>query len=249
MVLKEKFKEFWSARKLLLVTMLTLVVAFIGVYLILISAKSHIEFWPAIGSWVGGVATVYAVCIAIIEYKNRKRLDGAYELLDFAGLVGSDLYIAWNELCINLISTNSFRELHINNEDIDSYSESYARSLENIGELHQKFMNSLNKFHLLAYRLKFISPKKYTFVRGDILKINNYLKEFNEYTKVIDFANKNSLNPEYLTDFRKLSDKISKKDYRGGTLKISKDLEWQAYLDDVRTITFHPLLAKLKTLN
>lgn len=247
--MKEKCKEFWSTHRLFLVTILTLGIAFIGVYLILISAKSHIELWPAIGSWVGGVATVYAVCIAIIEYKNRKRLDGAYELLDFAGVVGGDLYIAWNELCVNLISSNSFRELHINNEDINSHTKAYARSLENIGNLHVKFMNYLSKFHLLAYRLKFISPKKYILVRDEILNINNFLKDFNEYTKVIDFANKNSLNPDYLTDFRKLSDRISKKDYRGGTLNISKDHEWQTYLENARTTVFQPLLGKLKTLN
>ncbi|WP_024608480.1 hypothetical protein [Pseudoalteromonas sp. TAB23] len=247
--MREDFKEFWSAHRLLLVTILTLVVALIGGYLILISAKSHVEFWPAIGSWVGGVATVYAVCIAIIEYKNRKRLDGAYELLDFAGLVGGDLYIAWNELCINLISSNSFRELHINNEDIVNHTKAYTTSLKEIGNLHLKFMNCLNKFHFLAYSLKFISPKKYILVKDEILNINNFLKDFNEYTKVIDFANKNSLNPDYLTDFRKLSDKISKKDYRGGTLNISKDHEWKMYLENARTTVFQPLLAKLKTLN
>lgn len=247
--MKEKLKEFWSARRLLLVTILTLIAAFIGVYLILISAKSHVEFWPAIGSWVGGVATVYAVCIAIIEYKNRKRLDGAYELLDFAGVVGGDLYITWNELCVNLISSNSFRELHINNEDIVNHAKAYATSLKEIGNLHLKFMNCLNKFHFLAYRLKFISPKKYILVKDEILNINNFLKDFNEYTKVIDFANKNSLNSGYLTDFRKLSDRISKKDYRGGTLKVSKDHEWKTYLENSRTTVFQPLLAKLKTLN
>ncbi|WP_139015463.1 hypothetical protein [Pseudoalteromonas sp. TB64] len=73
--MKVKFKEFWSEHRLLLVTILTLGVASFGVYLILISAKSHVELWSAIGSWVGGVATVYAVCIAIIEYLSNKKLE------------------------------------------------------------------------------------------------------------------------------------------------------------------------------
>jgi hypothetical protein len=45
---------------------------FYGGYKILVSAKSHVDFWPALGSWVGGVATVYAVIVAIISYNANK---------------------------------------------------------------------------------------------------------------------------------------------------------------------------------
>ena len=245
--MREKFKAFWSAHRLLLVTVFTIIVALIGGYLILVSAKTHVEFWPAIGSWVGGVATVYAVSIAIIEYKNRKRLDGAYELADFGGLVGNELYISWYEFCHNQIRTNSLKKLYVKDEE--SYSESYLNSLNRTSKLHLEFMKYYNQASVFEYRLRLISPNKSTQVHSEIHRIGSFLKDFSEYSKVMDFSCVDDSSQTDLSDFRRLSDEISKKDYRGSIVEIAADQEWKDYLKNAQTSVFKPLLAKLKTIN
>lgn len=85
MILREKFKEFWSKYRLLLAilfTLFTIALTFIGGYKILVSAKSHVEFWPALGSWVGGVATVYAVIVAISTYNANKKENQRVQLFN-----------------------------------------------------------------------------------------------------------------------------------------------------------------------
>lgn len=83
--MKEKFKKFWGKYRLLLAiifTLFTIILTFIGGYKILVSAKSHVEFWPALGSWVGGVATVYAVIVAITTYNANKKENQRVQLFN-----------------------------------------------------------------------------------------------------------------------------------------------------------------------
>lgn len=83
--MKEKFKKFWSKYRLLLAiifTFFTIILTFIGGYKILVSAKNHVEFWPALGSWIGGVATVYAVIVAVVTYFANKKENQRVQLFN-----------------------------------------------------------------------------------------------------------------------------------------------------------------------
>lgn len=242
-------KNMFSKSKLLIVTVITIIVAVIGCFKILVNSKGHVEFWSAIGSWIGGLATLYAVCIAILEYLNRKRLDGAYEILDFADLVGDQLFVTWTELCIRQLVSNSIRELYENNKSVESYEESYVNSLEKLKGTYSEFYKPLNRFSFYAFRVKFISPKKYEEIKSEVLVLNKFLSDFNDLEKLTYFVHGTKFNIKFSSEFKSLSDKISKKSYKGSVLMIQKDKDWNDYMETVSNTVFIPLLTKLRTIN
>ena len=76
-------------------TFIALLITSIGAYEILYHSNGHSNFWPDLGSWIGGVGTIYAVIIAIVEYKSRKRIDGAYERFEILSCIKGEYFHSW----------------------------------------------------------------------------------------------------------------------------------------------------------
>ena len=251
--MKEKFKEFWSTQGLLLVTILTLGIAFIGVYLILISAKSHIQFWPAIGSWVGGVATVYAVCIAIIEYKNRKKVEGINEIIEIDNFVRFDYWESWVFLSLNQLETynqlKSFRDTVTDKLELQQLKlEGYEKSLNKTLVLEKKYRESLLKLNRLAQRLSFLSPIKYKKLIVYISRLDELRDDSNDFMCHIDPSRFYKKDEKWASELKKLVDVINQNKNNTLALNIIEAPEWVKYINQIDGDVYEPLAEKLRSL-
>ncbi len=252
--MKEKFKEFWIARRLLLVTILTLAVALIGGYLILISAKSHIEFWPAIGSWVGGVATVCAVLIAWFEYEASKKAKGTIELVELTSIVNREFWENWAYFLAHQLETYiclvEFRKTSAGKENLRSRSfQCFEDSLKNTLEKDKKFHKSFIKFCEQVQHLEFSAPAKYLQLKQNIQNIKElkvYSMNFMRKIEPIRFGENSEKQSQSLLD---LAEKLSKKELYCSVINIFDDPDFMGYLEDVDKKIFKPFTNKAKTLN
>lgn len=243
-----KLKEFLKKQRLLLATLFASAVAFIGGYQITVSSKSHAEFWPAIGSWIGGVATVYAVCIAIVEYKNRKRLDGASERWEILTCIKAGYYENWFYYSLSQLATKccfeSFRSAEKVNRDYAHNK--WNKSLKLTLEYRSQFIKTHNEFADIAKRLRFLSPKRYEIFKSDFSKLYELANEAEMLMNGIDMSRFDKNDPSWSSRWKELSDSISKKNNYDSVFNIQFDLEWDEYSKGVRENVFDSLLKKLE---
>lgn len=244
----KKIKEFYRKYRLLLITLFTLVIAILGVFEILVSAKSHAEFWPAVGSWIGGVATVYGVCIAIVEYLERKRLSCINEKLDLLHLVKNELYTCWYSLSLFSLEATC-KYFTIVKFEVESQEKKSKRDFEEafklLADYEEKFSKLYNKLCYLESRLKVISSKDYSkieqgFDRIHKLSDNNYgLSGSNLFPSYLSV---------YASEFAILSDKIASKYCYDSIIDIQSDPDWEDYMQRIKRVVFISFVEELENI-
>lgn len=246
--MRGKIKDFWNRKKFILITFFALAVTFIGVYEILYHSNRHYDVWPDLGSWVGGVGTIYAVFIAIIEYRSRKKVDGAYERFEILSCVKGEYFHSWMYCTLYQLETKSCLEsLRSSSRDKqDIAMEKWSSSLKSTLEFHQKFIISHNKLSNLVTRLKFLSPDKHKILKGDFEKLYKLANDVEKLMDTIDQQRFDKIDPNWSSELNDLSDKISKKNNYDHIFNIQYDEEWSEYLEGIRENVFNSLLKKLE---
>ena len=246
--MRGKIKDFWNRKKFILITFSALAITFIGVYEILYHSNRHYDVWSDLGSWVGGVGTIYAVFIAIIEYRNRKRVDGAYERFEILSCVKGEYFHSWMYCTLYQLETKSCLEsLRSSSRDKqDIAMEKWSSSLKSTLEFHQKFTISHNKLSNLVTRLRFLSPDKHKKLKGDFENLYKLANDVEKLMDTIDQKRFDKIDPNWSSELNDLSDKISKKNNYDLIFNIQYDEEWAEYLEGIRENVFNSLLKKLE---
>ncbi|MBB1280730.1 hypothetical protein [Pseudoalteromonas sp. SR41-1] len=246
--MRGKIKDFWNRKKFILITFSALAVTFIGVYEILYHSNRHYDVWSDLGSWVGGVGTIYAVFIAIIEYRSRKRVDGAYERFEILSCVKGEYFHSWMYCTLYQLETKSCLEsLRSSSRDKqDIAMEKWSSSLKSTLEFHQKFTISHNKLSNLVTRLRFLSPDKHKILKGDFENLYKLANDVEKLMDTIDRKRFDKIDPNWSSELNDLSNKISKKNNYDLIFNIQYDEEWSEYLEGIRENVFNSLLKKLE---
>lgn len=246
--MRGEIKDFWNRKKFILITFSALAVTFIGVYEILYHSNRHYDVWSDLGSWVGGVGTIYAVFIAIIEYRSRKRVDGAYERFEILSCVKGEYFHSWMYCTFYQLETKSCLEsLRSSSRDKqDIAMEKWSSSLKSTLEFHQKFTISHNKLSNLVTRLRFLSPDKHKILKGDFENLYKLANDVEKLMDTIDRKRFDKIDPNWSSELNDLSNKISKKNNYDLIFNIQYDEEWSEYLEGIRENVFNSLLKKLE---
>tara|TARA_B100001059_G_C17716229_1_gene518132 strand:+ start:297 stop:1049 length:753 start_codon:yes stop_codon:yes gene_type:complete len=246
--LRGKIKDFWNRKKIILITFFALAVTFIGVYEILYHSNLHYDVWPDLGSWVGGVGTIYAVFIAIIEYRSRKKVDGAYERFEILSCVKGEYFHSWMYCTLYQLETKSCLESLRSSSKDKQYIAlgKWERSLKSTLEYYQKFISAHSKLSNLVRRLRFLSPDKYKILEGDFENLYKLANDVEKLMDTIDQRRFDKIDPSWTSELKVLSDNISKKNNYDHILNIQYDNEWLEYLEGIQENVFNLLLKKLE---
>ena len=246
--MRGKIKDFWNRKKIILITFFALAVTFIGVYEILYHSNLHYDVWPDLGSWVGGVGTIYAVFIAIIEYRSRKKVDGAYERFEILSCVKGEYFHSLMYCTLYQLETKSCLESLRSSSKDKQYIAlgKWERSLKSTLEYYQKFISAHSKLSNLVIRLRFLSPDKYKILEGDFENLYKLANDVEKLMDTIDQRRFDKIDPSWTSELKVLSDNISKKNNYDHILNIQYDNEWLEYLEGIQENVFNLLLKKLE---
>lgn len=246
--MRDKITGLWNRKKFVLMTFIALLITSIGAYEILYHSNGHSNFWPDLGSWIGGVGTIYAVIIAIVEYKSRKRIDGAYERFEILSCIKGEYFHSWMYCTLYQLETKSCLEsLRSSSEDKQVIAiGKWERSLKSTLEFHQKFIIAHNKLSNSVIRLRFLSPDKYKILEGDFKKLNKLENDVEKLMNIIDQRRFDKIDPSWTSELKVLSDNISKKNNYDHIFNIQYDNEWLEYLEGIQENVFNLLLKKLE---
>jgi len=247
--LRDIITGFWNRKKFVLITFFALLITFIGAYEILYHSNGHYSFWPDLGSWIGGMGTIYAVFIAIIEYKSRKRIDGAYERFEILSCIKGEYFHSWMYCTLYQLETKSCLEsLRSSSKDKQDIAiEKWDSSLKFTLEFHQKFISAHYKLSNLVIRLRFLSPDKYKILEGDFEKLYKLANDVEKLMNTIDQRRFDKIDPNWSSELKDLSDNISKKNNYDHIYNIQYDSEWSEYLEGIQENVFNLLLRKLES--
>ena len=246
------FRAFFSAYRLHLVAIFSLIPFLFGGYWILVSAKSHVEFWPAIGSWIGGIATLVGVCLAWIEYIASKKAKGIYEIIEINDHVNHEYYQNWYLTILSQIEAYTLFRIFRDNESSSlakDYFELYEISLNKTRLRQREFNQSFTKLCKLTQTLKFLSKDKHSILEGRILSLSELNSDSNEFKALFDhtfFGNEYEFHCAELRDFIEIA---KYKDSYKHSFNIQFDSEFRTFITKVKKNRFHTFNEKLEMLN
>ena len=252
--MKEKIKMTWGRYRLCIATVVSVLVSVIGTYLILTSAKSHAELWPAIGSWVGGVATVFAVYIALCEYVASKKAKGISELVEITSIVNGEYWENWGFLLAHQLETYiclvEMRDISGSHKKLkENKFICFEDSLKDTRQWDKKFQKSYVKFCEQVLFLEFSAPEKYLKLDQNIKTIKDLKVCSKNFMRKIDPIRFNENSEEQSQPLIELAEKLSKKELYCSVINIFDDSDFKSYLEGVDKNIFKPFTEKAKTLN
>lgn len=239
-----KVKEFFYRKKFALITFVALVVAFIGVYEIVVHSKSHFDFFPAIGSWVGGVATVYAVCIAIVEYWKNKKLEGINERIKINRLITDSFApkLGFSELAF-IQAKRSYESIVNKSEDLEKkYKDDLLVATKSLEDLDIE----IDKLIILEENIKISSRNRYDDLKPFLDKIFDLRGDLTELSYYVDEKLFHKKNNNWSSELRKVTDTLSKHRSIIGIKGIENNHEYKEYVAKVENTIFKPFKEQIE---